>query len=103
MQSEVRAPLVQAPIAWVARKLLASDGSVQAVMVLGSDGKVLAYERAIDDDQSDPIEWEDFPLLFYAPGPGILFYVRLAKRPMGDEIPNRISAILDSPSLTITR
>ena len=103
MQSEVRAPLIQAPIAWVARRLLASDGSVQAVMVIGSSGKVLAHERALGGTESSSFEEEGFPMLFYASGPGLLFYVRLDKQPMGDEIPNRISAILDSPSFAITR
>jgi len=99
----VRAPLVQAPIAWVARRLLASDESVEAVMVVTYEGKVLAYERAIDSDTSEAVETEDHSLFYYAPNPGLLFYVRLGSRSEGTEIPDRIESILNSPSFSITR
>lgn len=102
MLSEARAPLVQAPIAMVARKLLASDVSVQAVMVIGGDGKVLAHERAIDDDEIDSIEGEDYPLLFYASSPNLLFFVRLSKQPTGGEISDRMMSTIGSPSFAMT-
>jgi hypothetical protein len=101
MQSEVRAPLVQAPIAWVARRLLASDESVQAVMVMQTNGKVLAHERALDCEVDFP-DGDHYSLLYHAPGPRLLFYVRLGKQPKGTEILDRIEAILDSPSLVLS-
>jgi hypothetical protein len=102
MLSEVRAPLVQAPIAWVARSLLASDASVRAVMVLGDDGKILAHERALGEDEFDSLEGQDHPLLFYASGPRLLFFVRLNEEPTGKEISDRIMATIKSPSFSIT-
>jgi len=87
----------------MARRLLASDESVQAVMVVRDDGKVLAHERAIGSVEGDSLEGEDHPLLFYASGPGLLFLVRLNRRPIGREIPDRIEAVLRSPSFAISR
>jgi hypothetical protein len=103
MISEARVPLVQAPIAMVARTLLASDSSVQAVMVMEGDGKVLAHERAIDVDEIDSIEGEDYPLLFYASRPNLLFFVRLKKQPTGGEISNRIMSTISSLSFEMTQ
>jgi len=103
LQSEARAPLIQAPIAWVARRLLATDASVEAVMIVGREGKVLAHERAIGYDEDDSTEGEGHPLLFYAQDIGLLFYVKLGKHPRDEEIPNRIMAIIRSPSFCITR
>ena len=103
LQSEVRAPLVQAPIAWVARRLLATDPSVQVVMVMGGDGKVLAHERALGyDEDKIPID-EGCSLLYYAPSNGLLFYVRTNRQPMSGEIPSRIEAIVGSPTPAVTK
>ena len=103
LQSEVRAPLVQAPIAWVARKLLSSNPSVQAVMIVTEDGKVLAHERALGfDDEDLPLD-EGCSLLYFAPRPGLLFYVRTSKEPLEGEISSRIEAIIKSPNPAVTR
>jgi hypothetical protein len=70
-------------------------------MVVQADGKILAHERALDCEADFP-EGEDYPLFYYAPEPGLLFYVRLGKQPRGTEIPNRIEAILNSPSFALS-
>ncbi|HEY6283478.1 MAG TPA: hypothetical protein VIW22_06095 [Nitrososphaerales archaeon] len=102
MLSEARAPLVQSPIAMIARRLLASDVSVQAVMVMGNDGRVLVHERAIKDDELDSIGGEDYPLFFYDSKPGLLFFVRLNKQPTSGGISDRIISAISSPSFSMT-
>jgi hypothetical protein len=102
LQSQVKAPIVQAPIAWVARRLLASDLSVQAVMVVGYGGKVLAHEIAQDFDEVDSSK-ESHSMLYYAPAPGLLFYVRLSKTPTDQAISYRVEQIINSPTFAITR
>ena len=103
MRSEVKAPLIQAPIAWVARRLLACDRSVAAVMILARDGKILAHERALEYEEIDSLGGESYPLLFYARGQGLIFYVSLDEKLTGEEIPNRILATIESPSFAMTR
>jgi hypothetical protein len=102
LQSQVKAPIVQAPIAWAARRLLASDLSVQAVMVVGHGGKVLAHEIALDYDETDPFK-EGHPMLYYAPTAGLLFYIRLSGRPTDQAIPSRIEQIINSPAFANTQ
>ena len=100
MQSEARAPIVQAPIAWVARRLLASDELVKAVMVTGGGGKVLAHERALGYEGD--LDLDELSLLFYVPMHGLLFYIRKAgKNDAG--INQRINDIIGSPSLALSR
>ena len=103
MQTGPKAPRVQAPIAWAARRLLATDESVQAVMVVGDDGRVLAHERVLDYYEGDPMKGECHPLLFYVPRAKLLFYVRLSKRPIDERVSWRIQGVIDSPSFVISR
>jgi hypothetical protein len=100
--SEAPAPLVQAPIAWVARGLLATDDSVKAVMVLGDDGKVLAHERALGFEEQETLEDDDHTVLFCASERRVIFFLRLSKQPSRDEY-NRIQATISSPNFAITR
>jgi hypothetical protein len=100
MRSEVRAPLVQAPTGWVARKLLASAPCVQAVMVLTDDGKVLAHERAIGYEEEAPEM--DHSMIYYARQYGLIFYLRTNGEPEG-ELSAQIEAIIESPSPVVTR
>jgi len=101
LQSQVKAPLVQAPTSWVARELLASAPSVQAVMVLRDDGKVLAHERAIGYEETGAPEKER-SLIYYSPRFGLIFYLRTDMKPP-EELSARIEAILESPSPPINR
>jgi len=103
LQSEIRAPLVKAPIAWVARRLLSSDPSVQVVMITSGEGKVLAHERALEYDEASSVTEDESSLIYYAPGPGLLFYVRLAKGIVGREVEARIEEIVGSPFPNVTR
>jgi hypothetical protein len=102
MRSEVRAPLVQAPAGWVARRLLASAPCVQAVMVLGDDGKVLAHERAIGCRESEASEM-DHSMIYYARSYSLIFYLRMTGEPVDGELSARIEAIIESPSPVMTR
>lgn len=102
LRSEVRAPLVRAPAVWVARELLASAPCVQAVMILGDDGKVLAHERAIGYEESEA-PWEEHSLIYHAPRFGLIFYVRTNGKPAGGELSARIEAMVESPTPAITR
>ena len=95
--------MVQAPIAWVARKLLASDSSVQAVMIMRDDGSLLAHERAIGYDESEPLLGAESSIIYYAPGPGLVLYVRTDRRTAKGELSAQIEAILLSPSPSVTR
>jgi hypothetical protein len=99
MQSEVRAPLIQAPIAWVTRRILASSNTIQAVMAVDDAGKVLAHERA--SDYEDLID-EDFPLLFFAPVPRVLFLLKLSS-PSTEEVEKGVRRILTYPAFGLTR
>jgi hypothetical protein len=101
MQSKVRAPLVQAPIAWVTRSILASHHSVQAVMAVDENGRVLAYERAADSDDKESVEGGDYKLLFFVPLPRVLFFLRL-NAPYSRELTDRILRILEFPSFGLT-
>jgi hypothetical protein len=103
MQSEIRAQQIQEPVAFVARRILGSDADVQAVMVMGEDGRVLAHERALDDGEFDSHEEEERPLLFYAPGPRLLYFVCLGNKSNVGDISDRIMATISSASLTMTR
>jgi hypothetical protein len=103
LQSEAKAPVVQAPVAWVARRLLASDSSVQTVMVIAENGKVLALESVTDDDQKDPFATEGQQLIYYVPASGLTFCVRLGKEAAGIQVTSRIEAMLRSPSPLLTR
>ena len=103
LQSEVRAPLVRAPIAWVARRLLSTDASVQAVMVLGPGGKILAHERAVGYDEPLHASGSERSLIYYAPGPGLLFYLHTSSEPVESELFAKIEAIVGSPSPAVTR
>jgi hypothetical protein len=103
MLSEIRAQTIQEPIAFVARRLLALDVDVQAVMVVGDDGRVLAHERALDDDEFDSFEEEGHPLLFYASGPRLLFYLRVSRQSTVEDISDRVIATISSPTFTMTR
>jgi len=102
MQSEARAPLVQAPTDWVARKLLASALCVQAVMVLTDDGKVLAHERAIGYEDSETPEL-DHSIIYYARHYGLIFYVRTNGELAEGELSARIESIIESPTPVVTR
>lgn len=103
LQSEVRAPLVQAPVAWVARKLLSSNACVQAVVIMTVNGEILAHERALGfDDESLPID-KGCSLIYYAPRPGLLFYVRTDKEPLKGEVASQVEAIIGSPRPVVTR
>jgi len=102
MRSEVKAPLVQAPTGWVARGLLASDPCVQAVMVLGDDGKVLAHERAIGYEEGEPPE-KDHSIIYYARRYGLIFYLRTNGERADRELSARIEEIIGSPSPVVTR
>ena len=102
MLSEVRAPLVEAPVGWVARKLLASAPCVQAVMVLTDDGKVLAHERAIGYEEGEAPE-SDHSIIYYTRQYGLIFYVRTNRELAEGELSARIEAIIESPSPVVTR
>jgi len=101
LQSAVKAPLVQAPVAWVARKLLSSDPSVQVVMIMGDDGKILAHERSLEYSEGTSVEGE-YSLTYYAPSLGLLFYVRANGTPVSGKISSRIETIVNSPAPYIT-
>jgi hypothetical protein len=102
LQSQVKAPLVQAPTSWVARELLASAPSVQAVMVLGDDGKVLAHERAVGYE-GDVAPERERSLTYYSPRFGLIFYIRTNGNPADGDLSGRIEAIIESPAPPITR
>jgi len=102
MQSAVKAPLVQAPIAYLARRLLACDSSVKAVMAVGYHGEVLAHERTISYSEDEATGLEESSLMYYVPTSGVLFYVRLNNQPKGDRLPLRIQAMINSPTSAIT-
>jgi hypothetical protein len=101
LQSQVKAPLVQAPTSWVARELLASAPSVQAVMVLADGGKLLAHERAIGYAGGEDPDLE-YSLIYYAPRFGLVFYLRTTE-PADGVLLARIEAIMGAPSPEMTR
>jgi hypothetical protein len=103
LQSEAKAPVVKAPVAWVARRLLASDPSVRTVTVIADNGKVLTYESVADDNEGDPFATEGHRLIYYVPASGLTFCVRLGKGQSGTQVPTRIEAMLRSPSPLLTR
>ena len=101
LQSAAKAPLIQAPIAWVARKLLSSDPSVQVVMIMGDDGKILAHERSLEYSEGTSVDGE-YSLTYYAPSLGLLFYVRANGTPVSGKISSRIETIVNSPAPYVT-
>jgi hypothetical protein len=103
MLSEARAPLIQAPIAWLARELLAVDASVKAVMVVGDKGSGLAHEIATEYDEEETREEDERTITFYASEPKQIFFLRLRKGPSGDDVSDRIQATISSPTLAVTR
>jgi hypothetical protein len=99
---QAKAQLALATTSWTARKLIAVDDSVMAVMVVGADGKILAHETAVGYDKGDRRD-EDYPLLFFVPPQGHLFLLRLNKQPVGNEIANRVLSLIGDPQLSLGR
>jgi hypothetical protein len=100
-QSEVRASQLQAPVAVVARSVLGCHDAVQAVMVLGYDGKILAYERALGRNSESPTE--EYPLLCFLSAPGTIFYLRLNTPLTSEEIRDSVEKTIGFPYQALTR
>ena len=100
-QSEARVTQLQAPVAVVARSVLGCHDGVQAVMVLGHDGKLLAYERAIERDNESPAE--ECPLLCFPSAPGTIFFLRLNTPLWGEEIRDSVQKTINSPYQALTK
>jgi hypothetical protein len=101
-QSEAQGHHLQAPIAVVARGMLACHHDVQAVMVVNDDGKILAYERAVGGT-NEILEEEEYPLLSFSPRLGMVFFLRLKRLSIGEEVRDRIESIFGLPYLPLTR
>jgi hypothetical protein len=85
----------------MARSVLGCHESVEAVMILGEDGRILAYERAIGPESDFPDE--EYPLLSYSSGSGMIFFVRLNAWPRGEEIRDRVERTIGHPYLPLSR
>jgi hypothetical protein len=101
-QSEVGNQILQAPIAYVTRAILASHSSIRAVMAVGSDGGVLAHERALDSGDDNPTN-DEYPFLFQVPQSCMLMLVRTNRPLVGAEIQNNIMRLLRTRCYPITQ
>jgi hypothetical protein len=75
---------------------------VQAVMALDDEGKILAYERAAGRN-TDFLAEEEYPLLSFCPGLGVLFFLRLNRPSVKEEIRERVERMIGHPYLPLTR
>jgi hypothetical protein len=103
LHSVARASSRQAPVALLARSLLAADHSITAVMVVGKEGRVMAHERAIGYEEGDAGTESGRPVLFYAPERGLVFFVRLSGTEPDARVCDRLVAMIESKNLSITR
>lgn len=101
-QSQVRTPSLQIPVAVVARSALACDDAVLSVMIVDEYGRILAYERALEQDGVAP-EGRGHPLLFFSPSLGILISMRLRRESKGNGIQNHLKNIIGNPNLPLTQ
>ena len=95
MQSAVKAPTVLTP-SFLARELLSSGPSIQAVMVMGGDGKVLAHERSVDYGEFVlPIRGSSS--VYLARDCGLIIYLRASGSLDDSDLRERIEAIIRGP------
>ena len=99
--AETGRSIMNVPVAFVARGILASDSSVQSVMMLDYDGKVVAYERAAEATEYGPPEGH--PLLLTVPDSRLLVYLRFTDSAKRGVLVSLISRILGSPSVPYTQ
>ncbi len=73
---------------WLARRVLASDRSIEAFMLVDDTGKVLAHRRVKTAEDSD-----DSSLVVPLLGGGIIAYLRIARFGFPEQIYERVSQL----------
>jgi len=101
LRSAVKPPPALTPISMVARAILSSGPSVQAVLIIDQDGKALAHERALNyasESDSD----DESAVTYFARDSGIIYYLRTSKGSDALDVRAQVESIIRSPFPLLT-
>ena len=101
LQKEADASFAQAPLGMIARAILACNSSVDSVMILGRNGKIIAYEQSLEVNGFDSGSREQ-PMMFYSSGLGLLISLTLKGPALEAEIEGRVKGAFEAPPGILT-